>query len=84
MTCTRTTGTVPFTLIRIGSAFFAANRKFEKLISYLTLANPVPSGTVMLTGTGIIVTQEAKLLPGDVVTITVDQIGELSNTAVIV
>lgn len=60
------------------------HRKFEELIHYLTLANPVPSGTVMLTGTGIIVTEEAKLLPGDVVTITVDQIGELSNTAVMV
>ena len=32
-------------------------------------------------GTGIIVTEDAKLAPGDTVAIRVAQIGELSNTA---
>jgi 2-dehydro-3-deoxy-D-arabinonate dehydratase len=60
------------------------NRKFEDLIEYLLRANPVPAGSVLLTGTGIIVTEESALLPGDVVTISVPEIGELSNPAVIV
>jgi hypothetical protein len=37
-----------------------------------------------LTGTGIIVTQESALAPGDVVSIRVPEIGELSNYAVTV
>lgn len=60
------------------------HRKFEELVDYLTRSNPVPSGTVVLTGTGIIVTEEAALQPGDVVRIQVPEIGELANTAVIV
>ena len=56
-------------------------RKFETLIEYLLRANPVPCGSVLLTGTGIIVTQEAALQPGDVVLISVPQIGTLRNTA---
>jgi 2-keto-4-pentenoate hydratase/2-oxohepta-3-ene-1,7-dioic acid hydratase in catechol pathway len=44
----------------------------------------VPAGTVLLTGTGIIVTKEAALAPGDVVTISVPGIGELSNPAAVV
>ena len=43
-----------------------------------------PCGTVLLTGTGIIVPQEAALAPGDVVTIRVPEIGELSNPAALV
>jgi 2-dehydro-3-deoxy-D-arabinonate dehydratase len=60
------------------------NRKIETLIEYLLKANPVPAGSVLLTGTGIIVTEDAALAAGDTVTITVPEIGELSNPAVIV
>lgn len=59
-------------------------RKIETLIEYLLRSNPVPCGSVLLTGTGIIVTQESALAPGDVVTITASGIGELSNPCVIV
>jgi 2-dehydro-3-deoxy-D-arabinonate dehydratase len=59
-------------------------KKFEHLISYLYRANPVPSGSVLLTGTGIIATEESKLLPGDICSITVSGIGTLSNPAAIV
>lgn len=59
-------------------------RPLTYLIEYLLRANPVPAGSVMLTGTGIVVPQEAALAPGDVVTITVPEIGELSNPAVTV
>ncbi len=59
-------------------------RKIEDLIDCLMQSNPVPSATVILTGTGIIVTQEAALAPGDIVTIEVPQIGKLVNPAVLV
>jgi 2-keto-4-pentenoate hydratase/2-oxohepta-3-ene-1,7-dioic acid hydratase in catechol pathway len=48
------------------------------------LANPVPAASVLLTGTGIIVTEEAALAPEDVVTIRVSELGELSNPAALV
>ena len=60
------------------------HRKIETLIEFLTRSNHVPCGTVMLTGTGIIVTQEGALAPGDVVTIRVPEIGELANPAAVV
>lgn len=60
------------------------NRKIDTLIEYLLRSNPVPAGSVLLTGTGIIVTEEAALAPGDVVTIRGEGIGELSNPAVMV
>src|SRR5260221_324894 len=57
------------------------HRKIETLIEYLLRSNPVPAGSVLLTCTGIIVTEESALAPGDVVTIRVPEIGELSNPA---
>lgn len=59
-------------------------RKIEQLVEFLLLANPVPAATVLLTGTGIIVTQEAALAPGDVVTIHSPSIGTLANEAALV
>jgi len=60
------------------------HRKLEMLVQYLTRANRVPAGTVLLTGTGIIVTKESALAPGDVVTITIPEIGSLANPAQVV
>jgi 2-dehydro-3-deoxy-D-arabinonate dehydratase len=60
------------------------HRKVETLVEYLCRANAVPCGSVMCTGTGIIVTEESALAPGDEVTIAVPEIGELSNPAVVV
>jgi 2-dehydro-3-deoxy-D-arabinonate dehydratase len=59
-------------------------RKIPQLIEYLMRSNPVPAGSVLLTGTGIIVREDCALQPGDVVTISTPQIGELRNTAVMV
>jgi 2-dehydro-3-deoxy-D-arabinonate dehydratase len=59
-------------------------RPVSKLIEYLMRANDVPAGSVLLTGTGIIVTQEAALAAGDVCTISVPRIGTLANPAVVV
>lgn len=79
------------TIVRDGKELFAGgistaklHRRLETLIQYLTRANRVPCGTVVLTGTGIIVTAEAALAPGDSVTIRVPEIGELTNHAVLV
>ncbi len=60
------------------------HRKFETLTEYLLRSNPVPAGSVVLTGTGIIVTEDAALAAGDTVSIRIPQIGELSNVAEIV
>jgi 2-dehydro-3-deoxy-D-arabinonate dehydratase len=60
------------------------HRKFETLTEYLLRSNQVPAGSVLLTGTGIIVTEEAALGAGDTVSIRVRQIGELSNVAEVV
>ncbi len=79
------------TITRGGKEIFSGSvstsklhRRIETLIEFLTRANHVPVGTVMLTGTGIIVPQEGALAPGDVVTIRVPEIGELSNHAAVV
>jgi 2-dehydro-3-deoxy-D-arabinonate dehydratase len=53
--------------------------KFEVLTEYLTRNNPVLPGTVVSTGTGIIVTEEAALQAGDVVEIEIERIGLLST-----
>src|SRR5579864_3767833 len=60
------------------------HRKIETLVAYLLRANPVPAASVLLTGTGIIVTEEAALAAGDTVSIRVPEIGELSNRAAVV
>jgi len=59
-------------------------RKIELLVEYLLKANPVPAGSVVLTGTGIIVTEAAALAEGDSVRIECAAIGTLINGAMIV
>ena len=56
------------------------HRRLETLVEYLTRANNVPAGTVVMNGTGILLPQDAALAAGDVVTIAVPEIGELMNT----
>jgi 2-dehydro-3-deoxy-D-arabinonate dehydratase len=79
------------TITRDGRQMFSGSvstaklhRKFETLIEYLRRANPTPAGTVLLTGTGIIVPEDAALAPGDVVSIRIPEIGELTNHAKVV
>jgi len=60
------------------------HRRIDTLIDFLTRSNRIPCGAVLLTGTGIIVPREGALAPGDIVTITVPEIGQLSNTAKLV
>jgi 2-dehydro-3-deoxy-D-arabinonate dehydratase len=56
-------------------------RKLEQLVEYLLRSNSVPTPVALLTGTGIIVTEEVALKPGDVTTIEMAEIGSLSNPA---
>jgi 2-dehydro-3-deoxy-D-arabinonate dehydratase len=60
------------------------HRKIEQIVEYLVRSNPVPAGSVLCTGTGIIVTEESALKAGDVVRIRVPEIGELANTCAVV
>jgi 2-dehydro-3-deoxy-D-arabinonate dehydratase len=76
---------------RVGKAIFEGststarlNRKFETIVEYLRRANPVPAGTVLCTGTGIIVKEDAALSAGDLVIIESPVIGSLRNRVAVV
>jgi 2-dehydro-3-deoxy-D-arabinonate dehydratase len=60
------------------------HRKIDQMIEYVCRSNPVPCGSVLLTGTGIVVGEDAALAPGDTVTIHAAPIGRLSNIAALV
>lgn len=82
MTCTISRGGTATFIGRVSTS--RLHRTLETLVEYLLRANPVPAGSVLLTGTGIIVTEDAALAPGDTVSIRIPEIGELSNPAVVV
>ena len=58
------------------------NRPFDDLIDYLFKCQHFPVGVILSTGTGIVPPLDISLLAGDLVTITVDQIGTLVNKVV--
>lgn len=55
------------------------NRKLEEMTEYLTRDNPVPVGTTISTGTGIMVPNDLALADGDLVEIEIEHIGILRN-----
>src|ERR1051325_3536434 len=55
-------------------------RSFDDLINYLTRENDYPNGVFLLTGTGLVPPDNVTLQPGDVIDITIPEIGTLSNT----
>ena len=57
-------------------------RTFDDLIGWLARDNSFPTGVFLLTGTGIVPDSSFTLEPGDVVDITIDGIGTLSNPIV--
>ena len=57
-------------------------RTFEDLIDYLARDNSFPHGAFLLTGTGIVPADDFTLEAGDIVDITIDGIGTLSNPVV--
>lgn len=54
-------------------------RSFEELIDWLGRENSFPNGVMLMTGTGIVPESDFTLEAGDVVDITIDGIGTLSN-----
>jgi len=54
-------------------------RSFEELIDWLGRDNSFPNGVMLMTGTGIVPESDFTLQAGDVVHITIDGIGTLSN-----
>ncbi|MCG8649844.1 MAG: fumarylacetoacetate hydrolase family protein, partial [Pirellulales bacterium] len=57
-------------------------RSFENLVGWLGRDNHFPQGAFLMTGTGIVPTSDFTLLPGDLISITIDGIGTLSNPVV--
>ena len=55
------------------------SRRYEELIAFLRRDNPIPIGTVLTTGTGIMPPPEAALRDGDIVEIESPQLGKLVN-----
>jgi 2-dehydro-3-deoxy-D-arabinonate dehydratase len=68
------------TVIFEGSASTAQmNRRFDDLIAFLRRNNPIPVGTLLTTGTGIMPPPEAALREGDIVEMESPQLGKLVN-----
>jgi len=57
-------------------------RSFAELVDWLLRDNPVPAGSVLLTGTGLVPPDDFTLEPGHTVEITVPDIGTLTNPVV--
>lgn len=57
-------------------------REFEDLVGWLGRDNKFPTGAVLMTGTGVVPDSNFTLAAGDVVDITIDTIGTLSNTII--
>lgn len=55
-------------------------RSFAELVDWLIRDNPVPPGSVLLTGTGLVPPDDYTLLPGHTVEIEIPGIGILVNT----
>ncbi len=78
---------IGLTIRREGQVCFEAvtgldkmKRDFDELISYLFRDQSFRHGVMLLTGTGIVPPDDFALLPGDLVEITVPEIGTLRNT----
>ncbi len=55
-------------------------KRFEQLNDYLFRNNPIPTGTLVSTGTGIMIPNDLSMEEGDIIKISADEIGMLSNT----
>jgi 2-dehydro-3-deoxy-D-arabinonate dehydratase len=58
-------------------------RTFAELVAFLLRDNPVPPGSVLLTGTGLVPPDDFTLQPGQLVEIEVSGIGTLANPVVL-
>ena len=66
-----------------GESFTSKMRRtFAELVEWLLIDNPVPPGSILLTGTGLVPPDSFTLLPGHFVEIHVPEIGTLVNPVV--
>jgi len=77
LTCTVRRGGRPLYQGRVNTK--EMKRQCVELVSWLCRSNTCPPGTVLSTGTGILVPDEHALAAGDVVEITLDGVGTLRN-----
>jgi 2-dehydro-3-deoxy-D-arabinonate dehydratase len=59
-------------------------RDLLELVTFLGRSNTFPDGVILLTGTGIVPGSDFTLQAGDVVRISIDNIGTLQNTVRVV
>jgi 2-dehydro-3-deoxy-D-arabinonate dehydratase len=76
-------------IVRAGAIVFEGStsvarmaRRFEELIGWLGIDNTFPDGVILLTGTGVVPPDEFSLQAADLVTISIDGIGSLTNSVV--
>ncbi len=81
--------TVQCEIIREGNTIFSEQtstaemvRTCQELAGVVRKHNPLPDGTVVLTGTGLVPPEDISLLPGDRVKITIEKIGTLENPVI--
>jgi len=78
----RITGTDGAELFTGETSSAMMRRSFAELVDWLLRDNPVPAGSVLLTGTGLVPPDDFTLEPGHTVEITVPEIGTLTNPVV--
>jgi 2-dehydro-3-deoxy-D-arabinonate dehydratase len=83
--------TIRLQIARAGQEMFAGEistarikRRVDELITYLGRSSEFENGVILLTGTGIVPPSDFTLQAGDVTTITIDGIGQLVNTVMVV
>jgi len=81
------TTTISVTIQRTGNTVFKGStsiaeikRELTELVSYLFRDNTFPTGACLMTGTGVVPEDDFTLAHGDLVAITIEGIGTLSNT----
>jgi len=81
------TTTISVTIQRTGNTVFTGStsiaeikRELTELVSYLFRDNTFPTGACLMTGTGVVPEDDFTLAHGDLVAITIEGIGTLSNT----
>lgn len=83
--------TIEITIQRDGNTMFFGNihtdrihRKMNELVDYLGRCMQFPNGVLLLTGTGVVPPNEFTLHADDVISITIDGVGTLTNAVKVV
>ena len=78
---------IKLSIVRVGEAVFSGQiaisqmkRQHTELVSFLFRECSFPNGCYLMTGTGIVPPDDFSLATGDVISITIDGIGTLTNT----